>query len=305
MITTTLTNGTPMTLRGFATQRIVNLIIPQDTLTEEDRGFVAGCCYVNLTLAGGTGAHQNDVSSFLYKRYDSTHTIDFDLEKEAGGTYASVALLVDDTYGTFYDFGDNRFKGNDNLKGYKIKWASVLSSFGEGNYRIKIDRVLYTSDTLYTNNYNLRNYSVDLADNTIWIEWTQNGQIIDGIDYTGIDWYNAMRVPGFFGNEQLKFEEEEWKDSNYANWQIRNELIPNYKCEIAVIPCCIGREFRNLLQANITKITDYNIKNFCYNFIRRSVRLKDIGETKYNTTRQAVYNLTFSDRTENHIKINC
>ena len=130
-------------------------------------------------------------------------------------------------------------------------------------------------------------------------------QIIDGLDYTGMNWYQAIRFPGFFGKRQKEFEEEVWKDTNYENWQIRNELNFTYKCEIGMIPSCIGNVLDNLLQANTTLITDYNQKNFDYNIIQKPVRLAEISETKYDNNRQAVYNLTFSDRKDNHIKINC
>ena len=72
-----------------------------------------------------------------------------------------------------------------------------------------------------------------------------------------------------------------------------------------MIQSCIGDILPNLLQANTIFITDYNIKNFDYRLIQKPVKLAEINETKYNNNRQAVYNLTFSDRIDDHIKINC
>lgn len=310
MITTTLNNGIPMPLRGFATMAIGNILIGQKFATEEDKAFIAKCCYVNLVLAGGSEIHQNDITSFLFKafifeRRGQIHidTINFFLEKETAGVYSEVAVLDGSTYGILFGLGT---LNNPFLTGFKLNWSSVLSGLGEGNYRIRTDRVLITgSDSIFSINYHLKTYSPELADNTIWIEWIQDGQIIDGLDYTGLDWYQAIRLPGFFGEKQTEFEEETWKDTNYTNWQIRHELSFIEKCEIAMLPSCIGDILFNLLQANTILISDYNIKNYDYNLIQKPVRLAGIDETKYDNNRQAVYNLTFSDRKDNHIKINC
>ena len=303
MITTDLPNGTPMTLRGFATMIIANTLFEQTFITEEDRDFIAQCCYVNLVLAGGSEDYQNDITSVLFAAYDPADTINFFLEKESLGVYNQVAVLDGSTFGTLYIIGS---LANPLLAGFKLNWSAVLSGLGEGNYRIRTDRdTILVTDSVFSINYHLKAYSAALADNTIWIEWVQNGQIVDGLDYTGLNWYQAVRFPGFFGERQREFEEEIWKDTNYEDFQIRNELNYNYKCEIGVVPSCIGIILDNLLQANTIQITDYNRKNFDYNILQKPVRLTEINETKYNENRQAVYNLTFTDRKSNHIKINC
>lgn len=301
MITTQLPNGTPMDLRGFATAVIPNVLIPQVFPDEEDRAFIAKCCYDNLALAGGTEPFQNDISSFLFKVFDQSDTIEFFLEKDQ----VEVAILNDNTLGTLFPVGS--FSTQLLLVGFKLEWSKVLIAHGEGNYRIRIERNLLTgTDTLFSINFNLKAFTAELADNTIWIEWIQNGDIIDGLDYTGIEWYQAIRLPGFFGNKQTDFEEEVWKDTNYETFQLKNELKFEIPCEIGPIPSCAGSFIPNLLQANIIQITDYNVFNFDYFFQQRVVKLSDIGDTDYGKrNRLAVYNLTFTDRKENHIKINC
>lgn len=303
MIVTTLNNPTPMPVRGFATKIISNIITEKVLLPEEEKAFIADCCFDNLVLAGGVEKHQNDTTSFLFATEGAADSIAFFLEKETSGVFNEVAILDGSTFGTFFGFG-----GFDSplIIGFKLSWFFVLSAFGEGNYRIRTDRnTILSQDSVFSVNYNLKTYSPELADHTIWIEWIQNGQIIDELDYTGLNWFQAIRLPGFFGERQTEFEEEIWKDTNFNNFQIRNELNFTYKCEIGMIPSCIGDILPNLLQANTIFITDYNIKNFDYRLIQKPVRLVEINETKYNNNRQAVYNLTFSDRIDDHIKINC
>lgn len=303
MITTNLSNSVPMSLRGFATKAVGNTIVKEVFITEEDRAFIQKCCFVNLVLAGGSETHQNDITSFLFLTMLSTDTINFFLEKESGGVFSEVAVLDGSTLGVIFVLGS---LDNPLLAGFKLNWADVLSAHGEGNYRIRTDRVILTvADSIFSINYNLKTYSPELADNTIWIEWVQNGQIIDGLDYTGLNWFQAVRFPGFFGQTQTEFEEEVWKDINFENFQIRNELTFSHKCEIGVMPSCIGDILNNVFQANTVLITDYNQRNYDYTIIRKQVKLTEINETTYDKNRQAVYNLTFSDRKGNHIKINC
>lgn len=300
MITTQLPNGMPMTLRGFATAVIPNVLIPQVFPDEEDRAFVERCCYDNLTLAGGDEPYQNDITSVLFKAFDQNDTIDFFLEKDE----VEVAALNDNTLGELFSLGS--FPSQLLLAGFKLEWAKVLVAHGEGNYKIRIERNLITgNDILFTVNYNLRTFSTELADETVWIEWIQNGEIIDGLDYSGINWFQAVRFPGFYGNRQDELEEELFKDTDYETFQISSELKFSTPLEVGPVPSCIGDILTNIVQGNIIQITDYNVKNFDYLLQQRVVKVKEIGETTYTKERLAVYNMTFTDRTENHIKINC
>ena len=215
-----------------------------------------------------------------------------------------MAILNDDTLGTFFPIGS--FATQPLLTGFKLEWSKVLVAHGEGNFKIRIERNLVTgSDILFTINYLLKTYSAELADNTIWIEWIHNGEILDELDYTGIEWFQSIRLPGFFGNKQTEFEEEIFKASNFETFQIRNELTFPRLVEIGPIPSCVGDFLPNLVQANIIQITDYNVRNHDYFLQQKVVRLKEINETRYDRERLAVYNLTFTDRKEDHIKINC
>ena len=81
-------------------------------------------------------------------------------------------------------------------------------------------------------------------------------------------------------------------------------FIVNEAVELTV-PLIPRKDALNLIQANIIQITDYNLSNFDYFLQQKVVKVKEIADTVYNSQRLAVYNLTFKDSTENHIKINC
>ena len=301
MITTQLPNTTPMTLGGFATAAIPNILTPQVFPDEEDRDLIIQCCFNNLTLAGGAEPFQNDITSVLFKVFDQIDTLEFFLDKDGTG---EVAALNDNTLGEFSPIGS--LPTQPLLIGFKLEWAKVLIAHGEGNYKIRTERSLLTgTDTIISINYNLKTFSTALADTTIWIEWIQNGEIIDGLDYTGTQWFQAIRLPGFFGNRQDELDEDLFKNSNHDTIQIKSELLFNFPTEIGPIPSCIGDFLPNLIQANIIQITDYNIENSDYLLQQKSVKVQEIGETRYLKQRLEVHNLTFTDRIEDHIKINC
>ncbi len=283
---------------------ISEVISDQEFPTDEEREFVARCSYENLVLAGGSEIYQNDKTAILFKKFIEADTIDFFLEKETNGTFSEVAVLNNNTYGTIFNFGD--FIPQPFYKGFLIDWASVLSGKGAGNYRVRIDRAtILATDSIFTVEYCLKTFTTALADTTIWLEWIQNGQIIDGLDYTDLNWYQAIRLPGFLGKRQDEFEEELWKDINFVNNQIRNELTFNYLFEAGPIPSCVGRDLDNFKQGNTIQITDYNKNNYDYLIQRKPLKITEINETDYDENRQAIFNYTFSDRTDNHIKINC
>lgn len=306
MITTDLTNSNPDNLKGFASMIVASVLVPQDTgLWEEvSRGDERFCCPVNYVfgnLSALTEDHQNDKTSVLFKRLISADTITYTLQQYTT-SWNDVATLNNNTLGLYYDFGS---LVNTNVKGYVLSWVEVLNAYGVGSYRIKIARsILGVSDTLYTQVFALRNYSDDAADMTVRLDWIQNGNIIDDIDYYGCQWYQSIRLPGFFGNEQLKKEEVNLKGENYTHYQIRSDITKQWTIEIGWIPRCIANlSIYNFAQADQIWITDYNRDNYDYNLIRQAVVFESIDETKYNHyNRLAQYNMKFVDRTANHIK---
>jgi hypothetical protein len=305
MITVDINNTYPDQLKGMATMIIANTIVPQTVPEIDDRIVQSVCCVAQYVLAdlSNSDNYRNDKTAVLYKRLLAVDTIVYTLQKYTT-SWNDIDTLNDNTWGTYYDFGSI---ANTDLKGYLLDWNLVLGFEGEGNYRIKIARtILGASDTLYTAVFALRNYSIDLADMTVRLEWTQDGNIIDGIDYTGCNWYQQIRVPGFFGNEQLSKDEVTWKDSNYNQFQIRSDVVKSYSLELGWIPACMVEQFfDNWLQGVQLLVTDYNIENFDWGLLRKVMFFESIEDTEYkHKERLAKYKLKLTDQLQNHIKKN-
>ena len=305
MITVDITNTYPDQLKGMATMIIASTLVPQTVPEIDDRLVQSVCCVAQYVLADLTDSenYKNDKTAVLYKRLLAADTIVYTLQKYTT-SWQDLDTLNDNTWGTYYDFGS---LANTDLKGYLLDWNLVLGFEGEGNYRIKIARtILGASDTLYTAVFALRNYSIDLADMTVRLEWSQNGNIIDGIDYTDCNWYQQIRVPGFFGNEQHSKEEVTWKDSSYNQFQIRSDVVKSYSLELGWIPACMVEQFfYNWLQGVQLLVTDYNVENFDWGLLRRVMFFEAIEDTEYHhKERLAKYKLKLTDQVQNHIKKN-
>lgn len=308
MITIDLPNTTPDTVDGIATMIVANVLTPSVSFSEEDREFLFNCCYQNLVLAGGTKDWQKDRSAFLFRKELTTDTIVMTLQKEIVGVFTDQLTITDDTYGTFYDFGDLTNADNptsSRLTGFLLDWDLVLSGLGEGNYRLKIDRdIMGVIDKIFTIDYVLKNYTPGQADQTIVIDWVQNGEILNGLDYTGLNWLNSIRVPGFFGNRQEQKEETLFKNSRYQTSQIRSEITFSYTLEIGLVPQCIISELDNMKQGDTMQVTDFNKKNWDYSLNQIPVKITEIDETTYSE-RMAHLLMTCEESQQNRIKFSC
>lgn len=306
MIVTDISNTAPDQLKGMATMVVANVLTKQKTSSQTLKFSELSCCNPNYVFADLTNSddYYNDRSSFIYKRLISSDTIAMVLEKNISGTWTQIDTLDDNTLGTYYNFGS---LANADLKGYLLLWASVLQLHGVGNYRVKIDRtILGVSDTLYSIVFTLAVFDVHLADRTVRLEWYQDGRIYDGIDYTGCNWYQQIRTPGFFGDEQYKKNEVLWKDAAYKQHQVRSDISYHYTLLIGWIPQCFRDIFLyNFFQGYQIYLTDYNIDNFEWSIDSKTLLIESIEETEYqHRERIAKYTVKFTDVITNRIKKN-
>ena len=124
----------------IVTQSIAILPRPRrSTTTVFDADFLKSCCYFSPVFAHpiDTDNFKNDFNSFLFERTYASDTIDLILLKNGGvANGGSDIPLIDNTYGTLYDYG---FFGSTNKKGYKIDWRNVLLIQGTGTYQLQVN----------------------------------------------------------------------------------------------------------------------------------------------------------------------
>lgn len=263
------------------------------------------CCYQHYVLADASSTldFKNDYSGFHHQRQLSNETCDFFLYKYENGLEYP---LVNATYGQYFGFG--AFPTNIGLKGYKVEWKKVLATLGEGSYRI-IKRVVVAGVSVDTNSicFTLRQYSSYLADRTMRMDIVMNGRIErEGTNFVGVGWRHSMRIGGFFGRREPKFEEDNLIDRNFRKEQISMLQKNEYLFQTNFVPSCITDEILDfMLFANDIYMNDYNLNNHSYTYVNFGVKVANNNGTDYgNVTRKARLNLVFSDKKEDRVKRN-
>lgn len=241
------------------------------------------CCNVYqlkvLADTSTTDFLKNDENGFIWAYNALVTSAIVNLEKFTNGVYVTVATLSNDTYGTNYTFGFKESDGNKYI-GYQLKWREVLILHGEGNYRLRVEKtILATTYNDYTNVYCLKQYSPNIANGTIRLEWFTNG--IMGIsnndsntfDYLDLNWKNSLRINGSFGFPKSNYTKDFVQYNGGDRHWVEDEQEVEYRLSIHHAPSFIHDIMRTeVLQSDELLITDYNNKN-AENLIRKKVFL--------------------------------
>lgn len=263
------------------------------------------CCYLHNVLAStdSSESYKNDYSGFYHKRQVASENCVFVLIDLSDGEEYE---LNDDTYGVYKNF--NSILEQPNLSTYILNWKSVLSDLGEGSYKVlkRVNLVGISVEIEYLV-YNLYEYSSSKSDNTVRIDVEMSGLLEkENVDFTGSDFKTTLRVPGFFGRRDAKYEEDNLVNRNYVKKQISMKQTNEYKFQTNLIPDCISNEiFDFLLFSDNIQMNDYNLNNHSYDFKYFKVKLESNEGTEHFTTNRKVrLNLLFNDKTVNNNKRN-
>lgn len=248
-----------------------------------------GCCndYVIPVLADATGkATQNDVSGFLWW-FDSIVTAaTMELKQWNGSAWITVVanLQATGSYGTPYLFGFYTNGQGQNFIGYKMNWAAVKALIGTGSYKVTVSYTVpvFGNSTKDSYEYCLQTYSPQLADGTVRLEYWLNGvtgDIEDDTkykDFGTINWYNSLRVNGYFGYPKSTYKSDDIEYNNGQRLFVEDEQEPVYKLKLQLLPFFLHEIIRtDFMMADELAITDYNSKNNA-TYIQKYVR-KDSG----------------------------
>lgn len=308
MITTDISNSNPFIQTGLATASVQTLFDP--VTIAETLGFNgAGCSpytelshYMNIVLAENsyTSDYKNDKSSFIFQiPPKGTNSLAMELFKDG----VKIADLNDNTYGTFYDFGD---LSNDFYTGYVIEWKLVLAAHGVGCYHVRATGTIlgdsYTVDSVC---YELMVYDDHVANGTVYLRWQQNGNILSSpFDFTGMEWEKYIRIPAFFGHDEPTEEIDEIQMTTRKFEQIQSEVIHEYTLETKMIPQWLSELLINdLALSEKIYVTDYNAYNHLQDVIDKQVRFSGYDQNTYFAkNRLAKFSFKFKDRKENNLK---
>lgn len=278
------------------------LTLPQPK--QPNRGFKE-CCYDNVVLAdlGSSESYRNDFNSFFHKRQLDNETCTFELLDNIGGVYT----INDNTYGDFVDFGGHSTQ--EDLTTFRLEWRNVLNLLGAGTYRVRKNiNIAGIAFEEVSNSFNLKEFSVDVADKTIRIDAVLDGELVHyGVNFKGTGFEQSLRIRGYFGNRNPKFEQDNIILRNYKAVQISMSQINEYQFQTNFIPVCITEELYDfILFGDELYISDYNKANHSYIYNRFAVELEsNKGAKYYPNSRVANIELTFVDRIKNKRKLNC
>ena len=262
------------------------------------------CCYETLVLADDSGKlHKNDFTGFYYSRQIGSETCTYVLiDKQDGSEYP----ISDDTYGIFKPFG--AIAEQPNLSTFIVQWNKILSALGEGAYQIRKDiSITGISYSELSSMFTLRTFSDFYADKTIRIDIKMDGFMeLQNVDFTGTNYKSSLRVGGFFGRREPKYEEDNLVFRTKKIEQISMKMVNAYKLQTELLPECVTEQiFDFYLFADEIFLNDYNLNNHSYSYKNKAVDYENNEGTKYYTeNRKARLNLLFKDRYANRNKIN-
>lgn len=277
-----------MPLDGESVKQIVYMIaedpVPTEATLPVPAASTRDCCsdFYLKVFASTTDSdeYKNDRNGFLWWFKDIISSATIYLQKEdCTSGYTNVATLNTNDYGTFYALGFDTNDNDDNYIGYQLNWRDVLSTHGQGNYRIKCDFVSTLGNgSKYSNEFQLIPYSAGRINGTVRIEYWLNNYIGDNNDdyavrdFLELNWYNSIRIPGVFRYNSSPYDEETIQYENGQINPVTDVQKPDYELKTKYLPFFVHDLLRtDILQADTIKITDYNANN-TKSYIKKEVR---------------------------------
>lgn len=245
---------------------------------------------------------KNDLNEFLFKRFIVADTVAIELYKEG----VKVEDLNTNAFGTFFNGFPLGTAEQQLYVGYLLDWLLVFNAHGAGSYTIQAQlNIIGNASTFESRKFHLELYSDILANGSVRIESTQNGNIFGSqFDFTDLNWYQSLRIPGLFGNPSPIFETSEYITSTHKRkqnkakmsreWTLNTKLISWEVVEILIY---------NKLLGNSILVTDYQI--LAESIWRRvNVFMEEIEKPEVKGNPKRKYNIKFVDVDDIYTKRN-
>ena len=280
----------------------IRVSIPKQEV-EPDFGFEE-CCYRNIVLASSSSddADKNDYNGFYAVKQSSGDTVTYWVEKGVDEWEVGAEDL-----GEVYNYGD--LSEQPGLSYVVVDWKKVIEAHGEGCYKVRIDQNVAGVDvSIYSNSYHLEEYSDVAADRTVRFDAYMDRKIVHkGVNFGGTGFKTTLRLSGFFGNRQPKYEVDNTIKRNYKPEQIVISEDSEYIFGSKRLPECITKElFDFILFSNDLRVNDYNSNNHSYFYKDFPVVLSKKVTANYKAqTRKARIEVSFNDGLKNKRTINC
>ena len=234
------------------------------------------CCY-NLMLFVDvndlSNTLRNDQTSYFKHYAQSFSGATLTIQKCVGGLFVDQHVIIDNTYGTFKDFGVE-VKNNLNYISIKnILWSAVRIDFGLGEYRIVSSGTdIFANEILDSSFvYHVKDYSDSAIDNTVFIKVHNSGLLgsVERPQNRRVEfpdgWEDAIRIQGLFGGDSSDYEEEHTRLNDGFEEYTKHTMIPKYLLDVDRAPQNVLNFLRNeILMANRIFMTNYNTNSLCH-----------------------------------------
>lgn len=306
MIITQLPNTSAYFIGSANACKILGPSLPEIPILELNDSCICDfieCKYIEkIFVSPGNEYWKNDMSEFLFKRFVTADTVDIELY--LGET--KVADLNTNTYGTFFNGFASGSTEQQIYVGYLIDWELVYGAFGAGVYQVKAQlNIIGVSTEFESRQFNVCIYSDLAADGTVRIESSQNGNIIGNqFDFSGLDWYQSVRIPGRFGNPTPIYENDRYVTETRKVRQIKDKMSREWTLNTKKIDYEVANKLiYNKLLANEILITDYSLKAESI-WRRIGVFPSEVSKSELTNTPNKTYSITFVDNKDYFIKRN-
>lgn len=267
-------------------------------------------------LTNPTDPYTNDKKDFIIKVATNSIVIGTLIKIAPDGTETNT-VIIDDTYGNFFDVGVLK----PDVWGFVLDWYKVANLIGFGKYKFNITvKNSALTETLNEDSvvFRLLPYSCDNAHRTIRIETTQNGYFEGGFDYTGIStevllasgkvevvngWPQQIRLYGRFFREGYNLTVDNIVLEGREQEQVQAQTVRRYSLLLDTIENKLSYPIITdvLLSPNV-RISDYNIENSSGVIKNRRVTMTEIGDPIITTLNQnEFYDLKFLDWKQDNV----
>jgi len=223
---------------------------------EEDRGFEE-CCCVFQVLASTTDPDPaiNDVRGVYTKKADISDVVSFEMTKVGTGVIAN--------------YGDVGVFPNEPLGvGFIYDWRQVLDNEGPGRYQISISYTIAgVTGSAFKGCYDLQAFTQDRAEGTVrLLSYFNSYFLLDAFDFTGSNFNDSIRFPGFFGTRKPGTVLNQLIDVGRKDSKATRENLNEYAVVTDPIQSCISKRILDFffLNEDRTYISDHNNHNHVY-----------------------------------------
>jgi hypothetical protein len=273
------------------------------------------CCFELPALAETTftDERKNDRHSVIWFFGELFGDAKIYIQKRTSGVWNNVEELIDNTYGTFYEFGFYTNKFNEKAIGYQIEWSKVLAELGQGVYRFKGTATPAIGGPVeyLSFEFKLLKYTDERAEESVYAFWYRNG--INGSkesdikidDYANLNWFNAIRIPrSTFGYWDSVNESEFVKYPNGEMIWLKDDDVEELTWFIVAMPEPVHKFLRvDMMQAGKITITDYNSTNPTPYRDKEVVRSSSYAPEWVQGVRFANVTLTFKPYVQNFTRL--